>query len=81
MKGKIDSLRTPRNITSLDGLCYEAIDSSISQNILHGTFHMQCRIKKWNYLQLSAVEDNKNKKNKVNFMNIYTNIYTYIICD
>ena len=29
----MDSLWTPRNITSLDGLCYEAIESLISQNI------------------------------------------------
>ena len=33
MKGEVDSLQTPRNATSLDGSCYEAIDSSISQNI------------------------------------------------
>ena len=29
----MDSLWTPRNIIPLDGLCYEAIESSISQNI------------------------------------------------
>ena len=33
IKEKMDLLWTPRNITSLDGLCYEAINSSISQNI------------------------------------------------
>ena len=31
MKGKIDSLWTPRNITPIDWSCYEAIDSSFSQ--------------------------------------------------
>ena len=41
----MDSLWTPRNITSLDGLCYEAIDSSILQNIFSylKIFSMQCR--------------------------------------
>ena len=41
----MDSLRTPRNITSLDGSCYEAIDSAISQNIFSylKMFSMQCR--------------------------------------
>ena len=28
----------------------------------------------------NIIEDNK-KKNIANFINIYTNIYTYIICD
>ena len=32
-EGKTDSLWSPRNITSLDGSCYEVIDSSISQII------------------------------------------------
>ena len=43
--GKMDSLRTPRNITSLDGLCYEAIDSTVSQNIFSylKMYTMQCR--------------------------------------
>ena len=27
------------------------------------------------------VEDNKNRMNKANFINIYAYIYTYIICD
>ena len=34
IKGKIESLWTPINITSLDGSCYESIDSSISQNTI-----------------------------------------------
>ena len=43
----MDSLSTPRNITSLDESCYEAIDSSISQNICSylEMFSMQCRKK------------------------------------
>ena len=75
-KGKMDSLWTPRNITSLDGSCYEAIDSSISQNIFSylKMFSMQCR-------KNITVEDNKKRMNITNFINIYTNIYTYIICD
>ena len=28
-----------------------------------------------------TVEDNKKRMNVTNFINIYTNIYTYIICD
>ena len=27
------------------------------------------------------VEDNKKRMNIVNFINIYTNTYTYVICD
>ena len=62
-----------QKITSLDGLGYEAIHSSISRNIFsnHKTFSMQCR-------KNITVEDNKNI---TNFINIYTNIYTYIIFD
>ena len=37
-------------------------------------FSMQCR-------KNSAVEDNKKRMNIANFLNIYTNIYTYITCD
>ena len=72
----MDSLWTPRNITSLDGSCYEAIDSSISQNIFSylKMFSMQCR-------KNITVKDNKKKRiNITNFINIYTNIYSYIIC-
>ena len=56
IKGKMDSLSTLRNIISLDGLCYEAIDSSISQKIFSylKLFSMQCR-------KNIAVEDNKKK--------------------
>ena len=41
----MDSLWTPRNITSLDGSYYEVIDSSIAQNIFSylKIFSMQCR--------------------------------------
>ena len=35
---------------------------------------MQCR-------KNITVEGNKKRMNIANFMNIYTNIYTYIICD
>ena len=68
----MDSLWTPRNITSLDGSCYEAIDSSVSQNIFGylKIFSMQCR-------KSTTAEDNKNR---MNIANINTKIYTYI-CD
>ena len=72
----MDSVWTHRNITSLVGLCYEAIDSSISQNIFSylKMFSMQFR-------KNITVQDNKKRMNIANFINIYTNLYTYIICD
>ena len=76
IKGKMDSLWTPKNITSPDGSCYESIDSSISQNIFSylKMFSMQCR-------KNITTEENKNRMNITNFINKYTKIYTYIICD
>ena len=70
----MDSLWAPRNITSLDGLCYEAIHSLISQNIFSNlkSFSIQCR-------KNIIVEDNERRMNIANFINIYTNIYTYVI--
>ena len=44
--GKMDSLWTPRNIISLDGLCYEAIDSSISQHFFHISKCLACNVEK-----------------------------------
>ena len=72
----MDSLWTLRNITSLDGSCYEAIDSSISQNTFSylKIFSIQCR-------KDTTAEVNKKNINIANFINIYANIYTYIICD
>ena len=60
-----------QNITSLDGSGYEAIDSSVSQNIFSylKMFSMQCR-------KNITVEDNKKIMNITNFINIYTNICT-----
>ena len=72
----MDSLWTPRNITSLYGSIFEAIDSSISQNI--SSFF---KIYSTQFRKNITVEDNKKRLNIANFMNIYTNIYTYIICD
>ena len=65
-----------QNITSLDGSGYEAIHSLISQNIFSylKMFSMQCR-------KVITVEGNKKRMNITNFINIYTNIYAYIICD
>ena len=72
----MDSLWTPRNIASLHGSFYEEIDSSISQNNFSylKMFSIQCR-------KNMTVEDNQKRMNIANFINIYTNIYTYIICD
>ena len=69
----MDSLWTPRNITSLDGSCYEAIQSSISQNIFSylNIFSMQYRKK-------ITVEDNKKRMNITNFI-IHIQIYIPIL--
>ena len=71
----MDSLLRPRKITSLDGSCYEATDSSISQNTFSDLkmFSIKCR--------KNIKKDNKKRMNIATFINIYTNIYTYIICD
>ena len=63
-----------QNITSLDGSSYEAIHSSISQNIFSylKMFSMQCR-------KNITVEDNKKRMNITNFINVYTNIYIPIL--
>ena len=60
----MDSLRTPKNITALDGWCYEAIDLPISQNIFSylKIFTIQCR-------KNITVEDNEKIMNIANFMN------------
>ena len=65
-----------QNITSLNGSCYEAIHSSISQNIFSylKIFSTQC-------IKNITVEDNKKRTSITDFINIYTNIYTYIIRD
>ena len=65
-----------QNITSLDGSCYDAIYSSVSQNISSylKVFSMKC-------IKNIAVEDNKKRMNITIFINIYTNIYTYITYD
>ena len=64
-----------QNITSLDGLGYEAIHSLISQSIFSylKMFSLQCR-------KNITFEDNKKIMNITNLINIYTNIYPYIIC-
>ena len=65
-----------QNIRSLDGSNCEAIHSKISQKKISylKLFSMQCR-------KNIAVEENKKRINIANFVNIYTNIYTYILCD
>ena len=65
-----------QNITSLDGSGYEAIHSLISQNVCSylKMFSMQHR-------KNSTFEDTKKRMNITNFINVFTNIYTYIKCD
>ena len=61
-------------MTSLDGSCYDAIHSSISQNIFSylKMFSMQCR-------KNITVEDNKKRMNIASFINIYIQIYIPIL--
>ena len=63
-----------QNITSLDGSNYEAIHSSISQNIFSylKMFSIQCR-------KNITVEDNKKRMNITNFINKDTNVYNKCI--
>ena len=77
----MDSLWTTRNLKSLDESCYEAIDSSISQKkIFHISKCLAYNAEKT--LQLKITKKKKKKRmNIANFINIYANIYTYIICD
>ena len=72
----MDSLWAPRISHPLDGSGYEAIHSLISQNIFSylKMFSMQWRIN-------ITVEDNKKRMNIINFINKYTNLQMYIICD
>ena len=72
----MDSLWTSKNIASLDGSYYEAIELSISQNTFSylEMFSTQYRKK----LQLKIT---KKQINIANLINIYTNKYTYIIFD
>ena len=69
----MDSLWTTRNITSLDGWGYEAIDSSISQNTFSyiKMFSMKCR-------NNIAVENNKKSMKIADFI-IYIQIYIPIL--
>ena len=63
-----------QNITSVDGSCYEAIHSSVSQNVFSylKIFSMQCG-------ENITVEDNKKRMNITNYINVYTNIYIPIL--
>ena len=69
----MDSLWTPKNIITLDGSSYEAIDSSISQNIFSylKMFSLQ-------YRKNITVEDNKKRMNIVNFIYIYIYPILYV---
>ena len=73
-KGENGFTMNTQNITSLNGLCYEAGYSSISQNNFSyfKMFSMQCR-------KNITVEDNKKRMNITNFININTNIYIPIL--
>ena len=61
----MDSLRTPRNIAALDGLCFEAIDSSLSQNT-----YSNLKIFSIQFRKNITDEDNKKRMNIANFINV-----------
>ena len=65
-----------QSIVSLDGPCYETIHSSISQNVFPSLKMLSMQGRK-----NITVEDNRKRMNITNFINIYTNTYTYIISD
>ena len=65
-----------KNITSLDVSYYEAIHSSILRNIFS-----YLKMLSMQYRKNITVEGNKKRMNITNFINTYTKIYTYIICD
>ena len=72
----MDSPWTRKNIASLDGSCYKAIESWISQNSFSyiKIFSVQCR-------KNITDEINKKRIHIANFINVYTNIYTYNLSD
>ena len=72
----MDLLWKPRNITSLHGLCYKAIDSWVSQNMFSYLKCLACNAEKTLQLKIT-----KKRLNIANCINIYTNIYIYIVCD
>ena len=68
--------KNTQNVASLDGSCYEAIHSSVSQNIFSYVkmFSMQCG-------KNMTVEGNKKRMNITNFISIHANLYIYIVWD
>ena len=69
----MDSLWAPR---IAHHLMNRATHSSVSRNIF--SYLKMCTMQ---WRKIITVEDNKRRMNITNFINIYTNIYTYIICD
>ena len=65
----MDALWTPRNITSLDGLRYKAIESSISQNIFRISKCLGCNGEK-------SLEDKK--RNEYSLLDKYICKYIYL---
>ena len=75
----MDSLWIPRNITLLDGPCYE--------DLTHQFYKIFCPISKClacieeKTLQSKITKKKRKKMNIANFINGFTNIYAYIICE
>ena len=55
--GKMDSLWTPRNITLLEGSCYEAVDSSISQIFSHTSKCLASSVEKTKPLKITKKDE------------------------
>ena len=59
------------------------MDRAMKQSIrqFHKTFFHISKCLACNAEKNITVEDNKKRMNIANFINMYTNIYTYIVCD
>ena len=68
IKGKMDSLWTPRNITSLDDGAIKQSTHQFHKKIFHLSKRLACSAEKKN------TAENKKRIHIVNFTNIYTNI-------
>ena len=64
-------------------ISHHLMDHAINQSThqFHKIFFHISKCLACNAEKIITVEDNKKRMNIANFINIYANIYTYIICD
>ena len=70
----MDSLGAPRISNHLMDRAMKQSTHQFHKIFYLKMFSKQCR-------KIITVEDKKKRMNIINFINIYTNTYTYIICD